>query len=90
MKEDNNNKIHQFIAKKKHLIWWTQNFDNLSDESVVEAVLSYGNWNDVQELINCIGIEAVAIIFEKQLQKKRVNYSERTKKYFTLYFKEHV
>jgi len=47
-----NNKIYQFIGERNHLIWWTQNFDNLSDESVVEAVLNYGNWDDVQKLID--------------------------------------
>ncbi len=82
--------IQQFINKRKHLIWWVQDTDNLSDEIIIETVFNYGDWDDVQELIEIIGIKNVSEIFEKQLQQKRVNYSNRTKKYFTHYFKEHA
>ena len=69
MEKNNNNKIHQFIGERNHLIWWTQDFDNLSDEAIVEAVLNYGHWDDMQELIEVMGVKNTAGIFKKQLQK---------------------
>ncbi len=35
--------IHDFIKKRKHLIWYVKDYDKLSPESIVEATLNYGN-----------------------------------------------
>ena len=37
----------EFIKKRPYLIWYTKNFDRLSEESIVEAVLNYGDFEDV-------------------------------------------
>lgn len=85
--------IHQFIKKRKHLIWYTKNFDNLPEESIVEAVLNYGDWDDVQILIKILGIKKVAKIFRAKSKKSKVgrcNYPDKTKHYFTLYFNKYA
>lgn len=82
--------INDFIKKRQHLIWYTKNFDNLSTDSIVEAVLNYGNWNDVQGMFKILGVKKTASIFKKQTERKRCNYHEKSKNYFALYFKQHA
>ena len=83
-------KLGEFIERRPHLIWYTKNYDGLSAESIVEATLNYGNWDDVQELIKILGMKKTAAIFYKEIKKKRCNYHDKTKHYFLLYFKEHA
>lgn len=85
--------INDFIKKRSYLIWYTKNFSNLSEASIVEAVLNYGDWEDVQGLIKILGIKKVAKIFReksKPSKMKRQNYRERAKNYFSLYFNKYV
>ena len=84
--------IHDFIKKRKHLIWYTKNWDGLSDESIVEAVLNYGDWDDVQEMIKILGMEKVAKIFREQTSpdRMRCNYRPEIANYFKLYFQKYA
>lgn len=84
--------IHDFIKKRKYLIWYTKNFDGLSPESIVEATLNYGNWDDVLALIKILGIKKIARIFAKQTNphRMRINYHPKTVHFFKLYFNRHA
>lgn len=84
--------IHDFIKKRKYLIWYTENYDNLPAESIVEATLNYGNWDDVMTLIKILGIKKMAKIFFKQTDQRRMrtNYRPEVTHYFSLYFKKHA
>ena len=85
--------IGNFVKKRKYLFWSTKNYDNLSPEVVVEGVLNYGNWDDVQELIKILGMEKVATIFRlKSIPDKygRQNYRPEIKYYFNLYFNKYA
>ncbi len=85
--------IHDFIKKRKYLIWWVKDCDKLKAESIVEATLNYGDWNDVQTLIKILGIKKVAKIFREKSKPSpigRQNYHAITKHYFTLYFNKHA
>jgi len=85
--------IHDFIKARKHLIWWVKDYDKLKAESIVEATLNYGDWDDVQTLIKILGIKKVAKIFREKSKPSpmgRQNYGEKTKYYFTLYFNKHA
>lgn len=83
-------KASSIIKHKPYLIWSTTNYDNLSDEAVVEAVLNFGDWEDVQKLFKIIGIKKAARIFKKQTSGQRSNYHDKTKNYFTHYFAHHA
>lgn len=83
-------KLHEFIKKRPHLIWYTKNYEGLSAESIVEATLNYGDWNDVQTLIKILGTKRTAEIFRKKSRQKRSNYDLKVKNYFQLYFKAHA
>jgi hypothetical protein len=80
----------EFIKKRKYLFWYVKNPEKVSDESLVEAVLNLGDWDDVQELIAMMGMRKVADIFEKKAFVKRSNYDKRTVNFFNLYFARHA
>ena len=78
--------IHEFIKKRRYLVWYVKDLDNLSEESIVEHVLNYGDWDDVQEMIKILGIKKVAKIFREKSALPRSNYRPEIKHYFQLYF----
>jgi len=85
--------IHQFIKTRPHLIWYVKNLDKLSEESIVEHVLNYGDWDDVQEMIKILGMKKTAKIFRAKSKPSRMgrqNYTKLTKNYFTLYFNKYA
>ena len=82
--------IHQFIKKRSYLVWYVKDLEKLSEESIVEHVLNYGNWDDVQEMIKILGIEKTASIFKYKLNEPRSNYRPEVKNYFQLYFQKYA
>ncbi len=84
------NFLKEFVKKRKHLWWSTKNYNQLSQEAIVEAVLNYGDWDDVQELIKILGIKTVADIFYRQAEQRRSNYDPKIKNYFKLYFDKYA
>jgi len=85
--------IHQFIKKRPYLIWYVKNLDKLSEASIVEHVLNYGDWNDVQKMIKILGIKKTAKIFraKSKLSKMgRTNYRPEIINYFSLYFNKYA
>ena len=81
--------IHDFIRKRPGLIWYTKSYDTLPEESIVEHVLNYGNWDDVQEVIRILGIRRVAEIFNTYAFRPRTNYFPEVRHFFKLYFDKH-
>ena len=78
--------VADFVKKRKHLFWSTKNYDGLSNAAVVEAVLNYGDMNDVRELISILGMREMAKIFRGQINRQRVNYDPKIVNYFSLFF----
>ncbi len=85
--------IHEFIKKRPLLVWYVKDLDGLDEASIVEHVLNYGDWNDVQEMIKILGLQKVAEIFRKKSTPDkfgRQNYRPEIKHYFGLYFNKHL
>lgn len=82
--------INNFIKKRPYLVWSTNNYDNLSESAIVEAVLNYGDFRDVKKMINILGIKKTASIFRRQIKQKRENYRPEIKNYFKLYFNKYA
>lgn len=80
----------EFIKQRKYLFWYVLHPEKVSDESLVEAVLNFGDWEDVQGLIQLLGIEKVADIFERATHRDRINYAPITINFFNLYFAKHA
>jgi len=82
--------ISDFIRERPYLVWGTENYNNLSEEAIVEGVLNYGDFDDVKKMFAVLGIKKVANIFKKQISQKRSNYRPKIKNYFSLYFKKYA
>jgi hypothetical protein len=82
--------VNAIIKNKPYLAWYIKDPDKLSEESVLEHVLNYGNWDDVQQFIKIKGLAETSKLFSKSLENKRTNYKPEIKSYFQKYFKHHV
>lgn len=82
--------IRDFIKKRRDLVWYVKDLSKLNDESIIEHILNYGDWKDVQEMFKIIGIKRVAEIFKKESNRKRSNYRPEIKNYFQLYFNKYA
>lgn len=82
--------INSFIKERPYLIWHTKNYNGLSEEAVVEAVLNYGSFKDVKEIINILGMVRTAQIFRKKIAGKRCNLRPEIKNYFLLFFNKYA
>ncbi len=82
--------VNTIIINKPYLAWYVKDPNSLSEESVLEHILNYGNWDDVQQFISMKGLQETAGIFYKSLQNKRTNYQPAIQTYFTRYFSHHI
>lgn len=83
-------RVREFIKSKPYLIWYTKNYDTLSEESIVESILNYGNWEDYLFIENELGIKEVDNIFNKLKDQKRTNLRPQTINYFSNYFQKYA
>jgi hypothetical protein len=79
--------IHDIIRQKPYLAWYVKDPTKLSSVSVLEHVLNYGDWEDVQNFIKIMGFVKTKQLFITSLKKKRTNYQPAIKSYFSRYFK---
>jgi len=82
-------RITDFIKEKPYLVWYVKDFENLSEESIIENTLNYGEFEDIKKMISIIGMQKVAGIFFRQVKRRRNNYRKEIAHYFKLYFKKH-
>lgn len=85
--------IHQFIKKRPYLVWYVKDLGKLDEASIVEHVLNYGDWDDVQGMIKILGIQKTAQIFRLKSTPSpmgRQNYDPLVKNYFQLYFNKYA
>jgi len=78
------------IKEKPYLFWDVKDIENLSEESIVEAVLNRGDFSDFLKLMDLIGIKRMADIFYNQISRRRKNYNKKTENYFRLFFETHL
>jgi len=87
-----NFEIQKFIHENSFLFWWIkpEQKKDISLNSLVEAVLNYGDEESVKRLFDLVGVKTAADIFHRQRSGARTNYHQRTKHFFKLYFKRHA
>lgn len=78
--------VNSIIKDKPYLAWYVKNPDKLTEDSVLEHILNYGDWDDVQLFIKIKGMEGTAHLFNKSLKNKRDNYQPAIRSYFARYF----
>ena len=79
-------KLRSLIKGRPYLAWYVKDFKKLSVESIVETVLNYGQWQDVQKLMKILGICETRDVFDRVVSKKRSNIRPQTENYFKEYF----
>jgi len=85
--------VANFLKSRPHLLWYVADKSKVSAGAAVEAVLNYGDWDDVQAMIKILGLKKTAKIFrEKSRPDKfgRQNYRPEIKNYFQLYFNKYA
>ena len=82
--------LAQFLAKRRYLVWYVKDITKISPAAAVEAVLNYGDFSDVKQIIKILGITKTAKIFKRESNRQRNNYRPEIKNYFTLYFKKYA
>jgi hypothetical protein len=82
--------VNNIIKNKPYLAWYVKDPEKLSEESVLEHVLNYGNWEDVQQFIKIKGKNETAELFNKTLTNRRTNYIPAVKSYFYRYLNNNV
>jgi hypothetical protein len=81
---------NKLVKNRPYLWWWVKDKENLSVESIVEGVLSYGDMEDVVKLFELLGRNEVKKIFENKIQKTRHNYRPQTVNLFKKVFDKRV
>lgn len=82
--------LQNLVKNKPYLVWFTKNYDGLSERSIVESVLNYGNWEDYLFLEKVLGVVELSEIFEDLKNQKRTNLRSQTTNYFTNYFAKYA
>jgi hypothetical protein len=80
----------KFLQNKHTLFWYIQDLSQLSDNSIVETILNYGDWQDFKDMISLFGLSKISQIFQQDIQKPRNNYRPEIQNYFTLYFQKYA
>lgn len=78
------------IRDNPSLIWYTKNYDELHDKSIVEAILNYGSWEETKKLFEIMGIDRVAEIFRGLVGGERSNLHYLARNFYKLYFDRHA
>jgi len=83
-------KLSGILQDKPYLAWYIKDRKNLSQESIVEHILNFGDWEDYRKVEDTLGITKTSKIFEQLTKKKRVNLRKKTVSYFTQYFHKYA
>ena len=78
-------KITNILSENKELFWDVSNLNALSEESIEERFLQYGNWKNILDLIKIFGIKKFTKIYVDIRTKSRSNLSKKTINFFNLY-----
>jgi len=83
-------KVQDIIKAKPYLAWFTSQYNQLSAAAVLEQIINYGDWDDVQAYIKLVGMKKTAAIYLTTINKPKNNYQPIYKNYFDKFFKAHA
>lgn len=82
--------LADIISQKPYLVWYVKDVSKLSEESLFEHILNYGNWEDYHKAEKALGLKKAADLFEKLRNKKRTNLRPQTINYFQNYYQQYA
>lgn len=78
--------LSQILVDRPDLNWFSSDVANLSEETALETILAYGQWEDVEQAVNLVGKKNLKNVYLKVRNKPRSILSHKTKSYFDLFF----
>lgn len=82
--------LQKLFKNKPYLAWYVAETRNLSERSMLEHILNYGNWEDYLEAEKALGIGKINILFKEMTSSRRVNLRPQTINYFTSYLDKYA
>lgn len=65
--------LARWLDEHRGLWWWVADVTKLSDESILEGVMNYGDWKDFLQLKQWWGLDKIRLLFGKMTTQRRVN-----------------
>lgn len=83
-------KLLKLFYKKAYLAWYIKDVKKVSQSSLLEHILSYGDWKDYLEAEKALGIKYTKEIFNDLKERPRSNLRKKTINYFDKYFQRYA
>jgi len=84
------NKLLNLLKDKPYLTWYLKDKSALSEKSILEHILNYGNWDDYLLTEKALGIQKTKELFTKLKNNHRVNLRPKTINYFDKYYQKYA
>jgi len=82
--------LQEIFENKPYLAWDISSKENLSEKSMLERLLSYGDWEEIMEAEKILGIKKMASLFNQIKNSQRTNLRPKTINYFQNYFAKYA
>jgi len=80
-----NDQLLKIFVQKPYLAWDIKDPKSLSEKSMLEHLINYGDWDDILNTIQILGIEKTTTIFNESISNPRNNFSPKTINFFKLF-----
>ena len=80
-----NSEFKLWLKQHKMFWWWVPDVTKLSEDSILEGVMSYGDWEDFLKLKKWWGMKKIKGVFKQIISRKRVNLRPATRNLFANY-----
>lgn len=82
--------LRQLFKKKPYLAWYVADSTKLSEKSMLEHILNYGNWSDYLDTEKALGTAKIKFLFNEIVNGRRINLRPQTINYFKNYFAKYA
>ncbi len=85
-----NDQLLEIFIQKPYLAWDIKDPRTLSEKSMLEHLINYGDWDDILKTIDILGIEKTTSIFNESIRNPRNNFSPKTTNFFKLFLPKYA
>ncbi len=83
-------KLLDLLKNKPYLTWYLKDKTTISEKSILEHILNYGDWDDYLLTEKVLGIQKARELFAKLKNNHRVNLRHKTINYFEKYYQTYA
>ena len=81
--------LQKFAQDHRFYWWWVADVTKLSESSLIEGTLNFGDFEDKKEIIELIGPQKVKKEFHRMVTMPRSNIRPEVASYWTAYLDTH-